>query len=64
MTDHDTVVVTDGGSSAGAIILAIIVLAIVIGAGWYFLMGPGAGTGAQTAPGDIDVEVTLPSQEP
>jgi hypothetical protein len=64
MSDHDTVVVSGGGSSAGAIILAIVVLALVIGAGWYFLMGPGAGASTNTPPGDIDVNVTLPSQQP
>ena len=63
MSDHDTVVVKDGGS-AGTVILALIVLALVIGAGWYFLMGPGAGATTNPTPGDINVEVTLPSQEP
>ena len=42
MTDHDTVVVKDGGSSTG-LILGIIAIIIVLALGWYFLMGPGAG---------------------
>lgn len=62
MSDHrDTVVVKDGGSSTG-VILGIIALVIVLGAGWYFLMGPGAGT---TDTGtDVDVNVELPSVAP
>ena len=43
MTDRDTVVVKDGGSSTG-VILGIIAIIIVLALGWYFLMGPGAGT--------------------
>ncbi|CAN5585379.1 hypothetical protein BH20CHL7_BH20CHL7_19260 [soil metagenome] len=62
MSDHrDTVVVKDGGSSTG-VILGVIVLIIVLAAGWYFLMGPGAGT--TNAPGDINVNVELPSVAP
>lgn len=62
MTDRDTVVVRDGGSG-GAMILALVVLVLVAAAGWYFLMGPGAGT-TNTAPNDINVQVELPSVEP
>ena len=61
MTDRDTVVVKDGGSSTG-VILGIIVLIIVLAAGWYFLLGPGAGS--DSTPSDVDVNVTLPSVAP
>ncbi len=37
---HDTVVVKEGGSSTG-VIVGIIALILVLGAGWYFLHGPG-----------------------
>lgn len=62
MSDHrDTVVVKDGNSSSG-VILGVIVLIIVLAAGWYFLMGPGAGaTDNQT---DVNVNVELPSIAP
>jgi hypothetical protein len=62
MTDqHDTVVVKDGGSSTG-VVLGIIALIIVLAAGWYFLLGPGAGS--TDAPSDINVNVELPSVAP
>ena len=39
MSDHhDTVVVKEGGSSTG-VIVGIIALILVLGAGWYFLLG-------------------------
>ena len=57
---HDTVVVKEGGSSTG-VILGIIALILVLGAGWYFLMGPGAGS---TSPTDVNVNVELPSVAP
>jgi hypothetical protein len=58
---HDTVVVKEGGSSTG-LILGIIALILVVAAGWYFLIGPGAGsTGAPT---DVNVNVELPSVAP
>lgn len=61
MTDHrDTVVVKDGGSNTG-VILGIIAIIIVLALGWYFLMGPGAGTGQPT---NINVDVNLPSVAP
>ncbi len=62
MSDHrDTVVVKDGGSSTG-LILGILAIVIVLAAGWYFLMGPGAGTtDSQT---DINVNIELPSVAP
>jgi len=62
MSDHrDTVVVKDGDSSSG-VILGVIVLIIVLAAGWYFLMGPGAGT--TDNPSDVNVNVELPSIAP
>ena len=62
MSDHrDTVVVKDGNSSSG-VILGVIVLIIVLAAGWYFLMGPGAGT--TEGPTDVNVNVELPSVAP
>jgi hypothetical protein len=62
MSDHhDTVVVKEGGSSTG-LILGIIALVIVLAAGWYFLLGPGAGTTDQ--PNDVNVNVELPSVAP
>lgn len=61
MSDHrDTVVVKEGGSSTG-LLLGIIAIIIVLAAGWYFLMGPGAGS---TTPNDINVNVELPSVAP
>jgi hypothetical protein len=61
---HDTVVVKDGGSSTG-VILGIIALVIILAAGWYFLLGPGAGSGSDTTtPSDINVDVNLPSAAP
>jgi hypothetical protein len=62
MSDHhDTVVVKEGGSSTG-VVLGILALVIVLAAGWYFLLGPGAGT--TDAPSDINVNVELPSVAP
>lgn len=62
MTEHrDTVVVKDGGSSTG-LILGIIAIIIVLALGWYFLMGPGAGTTSQS--NDTNINVELPSVAP
>lgn len=58
---HDTVVVREGGSSAG-LILGIIAVIIILAGAWYFLMGPGAGT--QSGTNDINVNVELPSVAP
>jgi len=58
---HDTIVVKEGGSSAG-VIVGIIALILVLGAGWYFLLGPGASSTSQ--PNDINVNVELPSVAP
>ena len=60
MTDRDTVVVKDGGSNTG-VILGIIAIIIVLALGWYFLMGPGAGS---NQPSDINVDVNVPSAAP
>ena len=62
MSDHrDTVVVKDGGSSAG-MFLGIIAVVVILAAAWYFLMGPGAGT--TDTPNDVNVNVELPSVAP
>jgi hypothetical protein len=58
---HDTVVVKDGGSSTG-VILGILAIVIVLAAGWYFLLGPGAGS--QSTPNDINVDVNVPTVAP
>jgi hypothetical protein len=60
-TDHDTVVVSEGGSSTG-LILGIIAVIIVLAGAWYFLAGPGANTTSN--PTDVNVDVTLPSVAP
>ena len=63
MSDHrDTVVVKDGGSSTG-MILGILAIIIVLAVGWYFLMGPGAGTTSNSS-NDTNINVTLPSVAP
>jgi hypothetical protein len=62
MTDRDTIVVKDGGSNTG-VILGIIAIIIVLALGWYFLMGPGAGTTSQSS-NDTNINVTLPSAAP
>jgi len=62
MTDHDTVVVKDGGSNAG-LILGIIAIIIVLALGWYFLMGPGAGS-SNNSSNDTNINVQLPSVAP
>lgn len=62
MSDHrDTVVVKDGGSSAG-VMIGLVAIVLVLAGAWYFLMGPGAGT--TTAPQDVNVKVVLPSTGP
>ncbi len=59
--DRDTVVVRDGGSSSG-MILGIIAVIIVLAGAWYFLMGPGANPSSN--PGNVNVDVNLPSLAP
>jgi hypothetical protein len=55
---HETVVVKDGGSSSSTILIAVLAVIIILAAGWYFLMGPGAGTKGSN---DVNVDVNLPS---
>jgi hypothetical protein len=62
MTDRDTVVVKDGGGSSG-VILGIIAIIIVLALGWYFLMGPGAGSRSNSS-NDTNINVSLPSAAP
>ncbi len=60
MSDHrDTVVVKEGGSSAG-MLLGILAIIVVLAVGWYFLMGPGTGTSSNSS-NDTNINVTLPS---
>ena len=62
MSDPNTVIVKDGGSNTG-VILGIIAIIIVLALGWYFLMGPGAGTSSQSS-NDTNINVELPSVAP
>ena len=63
MSDHrDTVVVKEGGSSAG-MLLGILAIIIVLAVGWYFLIGPGAGTKSSSS-NDTNITVNLPSIAP
>ena len=64
---HDTVVVDDrGGSSMGAI-LGIIAIIVLLGAVWYFALGPGAaapaGSGGSTTPAQTQ-EAPVPTDAP
>lgn len=62
MSDHrDTIVVKEGGSSTG-LLLGIVAILLVLAGGWYFLMGPGAGS--TSAPNDINVNVEMMSTAP
>lgn len=62
MSDHrDTIVVKEGGSSTG-LVLGIVAIILVLAGGWYFLMGPGAGS--TSAPNDINVNVEMMSTAP
>ena len=60
-TDHDTVVVKDGGSSTG-MILGIIAVIIVLAGAWYFLAGPGANTSSTPTDVNVDVQIILPAE--
>ena len=62
MADRDTVVVSDGGSSAG-LILGILAVVIVIAAIWFFAFGPGAGTQTGTDEGPT-INIEVPSVPP
>jgi hypothetical protein len=59
--DRDTVVVRDGGGSGMGFILGAIVVLILVVAAWYFLLGPGAGTGEQG--GQDTPELPVPTVE-
>jgi hypothetical protein len=54
MSDNKTVIVRGGGGSAAAIVGIIVILIVVI-AGWYFLIGPGAGSNSPTVNRNIPV---------
>jgi hypothetical protein len=58
---RETIVVKDGGSNTG-VILGIIVLVVVLAGAWYLLMGPGAGEASM--PGDLNINIELPTMEP
>ena len=65
MTDRrDTVVVTDGGSSAMAVVV-VLGLILVLAIGWWFLFGPGTsqpgGSGTDTQQPVPSVTVPEPS---
>ncbi len=60
MTERrDTVVVSDGGSSVGAV-LGVILLVVLVAVAWYFLFGPGH----TASPSSINVDLNLPSIAP
>ena len=67
---HDTVVVEDrdSGSGMGAI-LGIIAIIVLLGAVWYFALGPGAGStapagsGGSTTPAQTQ-EAPVPTDAP
>lgn len=62
MADHrETIVVREDGSGSG-MILGILAVLIVLAVGWYFLIGPGAGS--TRAPNDMNVKIELPSAAP
>jgi hypothetical protein len=62
MSDQrDTIIVKDGGSSAG-VIMGIVAILVVLALAWYFLMGPGASTSTQS--NDTNITVELPSVAP
>lgn len=60
MSYRETVVVKAGDSSPG-VFVGVVAIIIVLALGWYFLMGPGAATNAQS--NDTNVTVVLPSVE-
>ena len=64
MTDHDTVVVKDGGSSGAGMILGIIAVIAIVAAIWFFAMGPGSGSKSSTNDGGTTINVELPSIAP
>ena len=52
-------VIVERGGGGGTAIVAIVVILILVLAGWYFLLGPGAGSQS----GDTNIDVNLPSLE-
>ena len=63
MTDRDTVVVKDSGSSTG-VILGIIAIIVIVAAIWYFAMGPGAGRSDTNTNNGPTINVEVPSGQP
>jgi hypothetical protein len=63
MTDHDTVVVKDGGSGAG-MILGVIAIIAIVAAIWFFALGPGAGSKSSTNDGGTTINVEVPTVAP
>ena len=62
MTDRNTVVVKDGGSSAG-MILGIIAVIAIVAAIWFFALGPGSGS-KSTDNGGTTINVEVPTGAP
>jgi len=60
--DHDTVVVSDRGSSLGTI-LGVAVIIILLIAVWYFTLGPGAGGGTTDTDTNGGGNQPVPSME-
>jgi hypothetical protein len=63
MSNHDTVVVKDGGGSSTGLILGIVAIILIVAAVWYFALGPGAGGTTNTNDGPT-INVNLPSVAP
>ena len=61
MPDQNTVVVKDGGSSAG-MILGIIAVIAIVAAIWFFALGPGSNSGSNN--GGTTINVQVPSGAP
>jgi hypothetical protein len=64
MTDHDTVVVKDGGSSGAGMILGIIAVIAIVAAIWFFAIGPGSGSKSSTNDGGTTINVEVPTIAP
>ena len=64
MTDRNTVVVKDGGSSGAGMILGIIAVIAIVAAIWFFAIGPGSGSKSSTNDGGTTINVELPSIAP
>jgi hypothetical protein len=45
--ERETVVVRDSGDSGLGLILGVIAILVLVAAVWFFVLGPGAGTGEQ-----------------